>query len=87
MQERQEIRRQLRKQREAPAVPKAPEAPETPTDTADMTRVPVGIAPTDDVVLEREIKKRFGAASRSIRDQVQRHHSDDGIIAEAQFVS
>ena len=80
MQERQEIRRQLRRQREAPAVP---EAPETPADTTDMTRVPVGIDPTDDVVLEREIKKRFGAASRSIRDQVQQYIiQDDGIIAD-----
>ena len=51
-----------------------------------MTRVPVGIAPTDDVVLEREIKKRFGAASRSIRDQVQQYIiQDDGIIAEGSF--
>ena len=83
MQERQEIRRQLRRQREAPAVPEAPEAPETPADTTDMTRVPVGIDPTDDVVLEREIKKRFGAASRSIRDQVQQYIiQEDGIIAE-----
>ena len=83
MQERQEIRRQLRRQREAPAVPEAPEAPETPADTTDMTRVPVGIDPTDDVVLEREIKKRFGAASRSIRDQVQQYIiQDDGIIAD-----
>ena len=83
MQERQEIRRQLRKQREAPAVPEAPEAPEAPADTTDMTRVPVGIAPTDDVVLEREIKKRFGAANRSIREQVQQYIiQDDGIIAE-----
>ena len=83
MQERQEIRRQLRRQREAPAVPEAPEAPETPADTTDMTRVPVGIDPTDDVVLEREIKKRFGAASQSIRDQVQQYIiQDDGIIAD-----
>jgi hypothetical protein len=57
---------------------KQPPAPEL-----DFSKIPAGIAPTDDPALENEITKVFGSASRRIRDQVEQYIiKEDGNIAE-----
>lgn len=48
----------------------------------DFSKIPAGIAPTDDPALENEITKVFGAAKRRIRDQVEQYILDKDKLAE-----
>ena len=56
---------------------------QAPAPKPDFSKIPAGIAPTDDPALENEITKVFGSASRRIRDQVEQYIiKEDGNIAE-----